>query len=506
MNQEKKIESNNIPENEQTSYRQIFKATSLFGGVQVINIIVSVIRSKFVAILLGPSGMGIVALLNSTTTTISSITNFGLRTSAVKDVSAAVGMNDQLYVAKVIKVLKKLVWLSGMLGMLVTIVLSPWLSEITFGNNLYTYSFIFVSVTLLLNQLSAGQMVVLQGLRRLKYLAKSSTIGLLIGLIFTIPIYYFWGVEGIVPVIIITSVTGLALSFYYSRKVNLKEVLVAKKEVVSIGSQMFKLGVALSLNGIIISFTSYLLRIYISNEGTIEDVGLYGAGFAIINTYFGMVFTAMATDYFPRLSEVSSDFSKSRSLINQQAEVAILILAPILAAFLLFVKWAIIILYSLKFTAINELMHWAAIGIFLKAASWSVAFIFVARGDTKLFFWNELVSNAYSLLFNIMGYKFAGLEGLGISFLCTYVIYMLQVYIITNIKYKFYFSRLFYKISIIQLIICTLCFVIVRSIEEPYSYVLGSILIAISIVYSYKELDKRVGIKEIILNLRKRKK
>ena len=52
---------------QQSSYRQIMKATSLFGGVQIFQIIISVIRSKFVAILLGPSGMGIVGLLASTT-------------------------------------------------------------------------------------------------------------------------------------------------------------------------------------------------------------------------------------------------------------------------------------------------------------------------------------------------------------------------------------------------------------------------------------------------------
>ena len=52
---------------QKSSYRQIVKATSLFGGVQFFQIIISVIRSKFVAILLGPAGMGIVGLLTATT-------------------------------------------------------------------------------------------------------------------------------------------------------------------------------------------------------------------------------------------------------------------------------------------------------------------------------------------------------------------------------------------------------------------------------------------------------
>ena len=60
---------------EQTSYRQIMKATSLFGGVQVFSIIITIIRTKFIAVLLGPLGMGIAGLLTTTTTFIGGLTN-----------------------------------------------------------------------------------------------------------------------------------------------------------------------------------------------------------------------------------------------------------------------------------------------------------------------------------------------------------------------------------------------------------------------------------------------
>ena len=71
----------------QSTYRQITKATTLFGGVQAFQIIITIVKSKLVAILLGPTGMGIVGLLTSTTGLITGLTNFGLGTSAVKDIS-----------------------------------------------------------------------------------------------------------------------------------------------------------------------------------------------------------------------------------------------------------------------------------------------------------------------------------------------------------------------------------------------------------------------------------
>jgi O-antigen/teichoic acid export membrane protein len=481
-------------EEKQASYRQIFKATSLFGGVQIFNIIISIIRSKFVAVLLGPIGMGIAGLLTSTTGFIAALTNFGLGTSAIKNVAAAASTGDEVRVSIIVTVLRRLVWVTGLLGMFLTAFLSPWLSELAFGNRDYALAFIWISFTLLFQQLSSGQMVIMQGLRKLKHLAKANMAGAVIGLMISVPVYYFWKLDGIVPVIILSSLISMMLSWYFAGKVRIKSVEITGRETISEGKDMLKMGLILSLSGLVTLGMSYILRIYIRNTGGIEQVGLYNAGFAIITTYVGMVFSAMSTDYYPRLSAVAHDNQKAEALVNQQAEVAILILAPILAIFLIFINWIVIIFYSQKFLDVNEMIHWAALGMYFKAASWSVGFIFLAKGASKIFFWNELFGDIYLLLFNIAGYKFAGLEGLGISFLAAYIIYFIQVFIVAKIKYYLSFSYLFYKISGIQLLIGLMCFGIMKTVESPWSYVFGVILISLSIWHSAKELDKRLGL------------
>ena len=40
------------------SYGHVLKYTGIFGGVQVLNILVGLVRTKAVALLLGPAGMG----------------------------------------------------------------------------------------------------------------------------------------------------------------------------------------------------------------------------------------------------------------------------------------------------------------------------------------------------------------------------------------------------------------------------------------------------------------
>jgi O-antigen/teichoic acid export membrane protein len=342
--------------NEQTSYRQIMKATSIFGGVQVFQIIIGIVRSKFIAILLGPLGMGISGLLTSTTGFVAALTNFGLSTSAVKDVSAAYSTGNEIRLATVAKVFRQWVWVTGLLGAVLTAALAPWLSEITFGNRDYTFAFIWISVTLLLNQISSGQGVLLRGMRQIRYMAQSGMIGSVIGLFTTIPLYYFYGIQGIVPGIIVTAITSLALTWYYAHKLDIKPIYVSKARTIAEGKGMLKMGFMISLSGLITIGAAYVVRIYISNTGGVDQVGLYSAGFAIINTYVGMVFTAMSTDYYPRLSAVSHSNEKSKEVINQQAEIAILILAPIILVFLVFINWVVIVLYSTKFTPINDMI------------------------------------------------------------------------------------------------------------------------------------------------------
>jgi len=489
---------------EKSSYKQIMKATSIFGGVQVFNIIITIIRSKVIAVYLGPAGMGIAGLLNSSTGLVKALTNFGLGTSAVRDIASAYESKDQIRIRTTVVVFRRLVWITGILGTVATIVLAPILSKFSFGNEDYTIAFMWLGVTLLLQQLASGQMVILQGTRKLKLLAKANLLGSIIGLLVSVPLYYYKGVEGIVPALIITAVVTFLVAWYFARKVKVESIAVTQSETISKGKGMLKLGFALSLTGLIAMGTSYFLRIYISNTGSLDDVGLYNAGFAIIGIYVGLVFSAMATDYFPRLSGVAHDNTQSTVLINQQAEMGVLILAPILVVFLIFINWVIILLYSQKFVPINGMIQWSALGMYFKVATWSIGFIFLAKGAFKLFFWSQLTIQLIQLGLNILAYKYFGLEGLGVSFLITYVYLLFQQYFLANYFYKFNYNLSFVRIFGIQLGLGVCCFIIIKFITLPWAYVAGIPFIFASFWFSFKELDKRLNLKELLVSFRDR--
>ena len=69
------------------TYSHVLKFTGLFGGVQGLNVLIGLVRNKFVAILLGPGGMGLVSLFNTTVQLISQATHLGISFSAVRHIS-----------------------------------------------------------------------------------------------------------------------------------------------------------------------------------------------------------------------------------------------------------------------------------------------------------------------------------------------------------------------------------------------------------------------------------
>lgn len=498
MSEEKK-DIQTIKGNKDTStYRSIFKATSLFGGVQIYQILIGILRSKFIAMILGPAGMGISGLYTSATAFIQNLSSMGLQSSAVRDVSEANASSDQHRINTTITTLRKLVWFTGLLGMIIVVFGSPVLSKSTFGNYEYIIPFMILSVTLLVDQLTVGQKVILQGTRRIKDLAKSSAIGSTLGLIITIPLYYFMGIDGIVPTLVIVSFVSLFLAWFYARKVPFNKVQMTFKETVHNGSVMLKMGIAMSVNGMLVTGAAYVLRIVIMHHGGTEAVGLFTAGYAILGTYVGMVFTAISTDYYPRLAAVNSDNEKSRDLINQEGEIGTLILAPCLIICIFFMPIIIRILYTEQFSDSSDYVFWASLGMMFKMASWVIAFIFIAKGAMKTFLTNEISVNVYGLLISIAGYYLGGLKGLGIAFTIKMALYAMQVFCVAHTKYRYRLSGGFLKIIVFQCIMVCMAIAAVLLTSGLTTWLIGFLIAIASSAYSIIGLNRRMNLLEVV--------
>ncbi len=474
--------------------KKSFKATTLFGGVQVFSILVSIVRSKIVALLIGPVGIGIVELYNSTITLIGSFTDFSLSTSAVRDVSVAYKSGDEGKFRHMISLFSRVVWVTGLLGFVVCLLGSPLWSKLTFGNYNYTLGFVLLSVVLLLNQLRNGKIVVLQSTACFKYIASSSVIGNVLGLVTTVPIYFYWGIDGIVAVLILGSFFPFLLTYYYTAKLKFKCKNVAWKDVAVEGGGMLRQGFLLSINFLLSTIIFYVLRIIINNRGGFAEVGLYSAGFAVVNTYVGLIMKSMYQEYYPRISALSNQPKEFNEAINNQIFLSLLLLGPMIVCFIAFSEQLLILLYSDKFVSATMFMALSMLGVVFQAPSWCMGYAFLAKGDNKAYLFYETIAKIQKLLTDIFFYYLCGLTGLGLSFVISYLYYAVQNTIVCRKRFDVIISNKIMALLFSYFIVGVIVLLSSKYLPIIPRVIVGVLLLSITSLYSYKKLDQAIDI------------
>src|SRR6478672_6250576 len=69
------------------SYGQILKSSALIGGSSAMNIVLGILRTKAMAVLLGPAGMGLMGLYGSIADLARTIAGMGINTSGVRQIA-----------------------------------------------------------------------------------------------------------------------------------------------------------------------------------------------------------------------------------------------------------------------------------------------------------------------------------------------------------------------------------------------------------------------------------
>lgn len=486
---------------DKTSYNHAFLATGIFGFIQVSQILITLIKGKFIALLLGASGIGINSLYFSALAIVIQISGLGLAFSAMRNISQAVESNDDLKLRVIVTVFKKWLLLSAIFGGLIVILFAPYISNLTFGDKSHTLSFRLLSLATICSTLNNGNNALLQGTMKIKYIAIASFLSSMFGLVTAVPLYYFFGVKGILPALIITPLMAMLTSNYFVNKLKIKPIQVSYNETYTKGKEMIMMGITMMFASLIGLTGFYGINAFIRHFGNIADVGLYQAGMSLTNASVGAIFTALASDYFPRLASVSDDRKKVTAMANQQAEIITLIAAPLLLFLILASPILVPLLLSHEFVYLIDFVKITAFGMLFKAASFPFGYISFAKGDKKTFFVMEGVLGSLMIFFgNISGYKIGGIMGMAISFVVIYIIYFVIVNIVIKKLYGFSLKREFLRIFIItiafissSIVVCYLTHGLIFSISI-------SILIIGLFIFTIKELNKRIELREIFNN------
>jgi PST family polysaccharide transporter len=473
---------------EKHSYGQILKSSALVGGSSVLKIAIGIVRTKAMAILLGPAGFGLFGLFGSISDLSQNIAGMGINSSGVRQIAEAVGSSDTKRIARTAAVLRRTSIVLGLLGAVFLAAFSKQVSRVTFGSTERTSAVALLSIAVFFTLISGGQGALIQGMRRIADLAKMNVLGAFFGLCTGIPLVYFFRQQGIVPSLIAVAATTILTSWWYSRKIKIQVPSVTLVEVKNEASALLKLGSAFMVSGMMTMGVAYAVRIIVLRRVGVDATGLYQSAWTLGGLYVGFILQAMGADFYPRLTASANNDEECNRLVNEQTLVGVLLAGPGVLATLTFAPLIIDLFYSARFGAAVSVLRWICLGVTLQVISWPMGFIIVAKGKQNLFVASELAWTAVAVTLSWLCVKKFGLDGAGIAFFGSYVFHAFLSYSIARVLSGFRCSYDNIRTGLLILALIALVFCGCYLLPLLWATSVGVIAVIVSSLYSVRTL------------------
>lgn len=463
-----------------SSYAQILQSTAWVGGSQVINIAIGIVRTKAMAVLLGPAGFGLTGLYGSVAGLTQSLAGLGINSSGVRQIAEAAGSGEQERIARTAAVLR---WVSlglGVLGALLLLTLANPISRVTFGTDQRAGGVALLSLVVFLNLVAAGQGALIQGMRRIADLAKMNVLGAALGTAAALPLIYWLGERGVVPSLITAAAVGLAASWWYSRGIQVGSTRLDTAIVREEGSALARLGVAFLVSNLLMMSSAYVIRVIVSREAGMEATGYYQAAWTVGGLYVGMILQSMGADFYPRLTAVAADHAECNRLVNEQAQVSMLLAGPGVIATLVFAPWALSLLYAAKFAAAVELLRWICLGIAMRVISWPMGFIIMAQGRQNVIILCEVAWTVVHLCLGVVLVSRYGVDGAGMAFFGSYLFHIALTYAVVRSVSGFRWVGESWKTLALYVPLLAIAYASSRLLAENANQAIGAAAVAVS--------------------------
>jgi O-antigen/teichoic acid export membrane protein len=411
--------------------RSLIKSMLIVGSARVVNILISIVRIKVLAVLLGPSGVGLLSVYNSLLDMVQKTAGLGMGSSGLREIAYSRG--DEATLSRVRRVLFAAHLIQGALAMIAVWLLRERIAIWLFGDTARTMEVGLIGIAILITLLFCTQTTLLQGLRKIGDLGRIAVFGDFFSTLVCLAAVWLQGENGLILFILVQPLAGVLIALHYTR--HLPKPTAARLslfETWDVWKPMAKLGAAFMLGGLATAATLLLVRGRISQELGLDAVGYFAAAWGITMIYLGFLLGAMRTDYYPRLIEVIHDKVAAVQLINDQTQLGLAIIGPGLLLLIGLAPWVITLLYSAQFDPAVTLLQWQTVGNVFKIASSALGLSIVAAGKAMTFFFVELSFNIvfFGMVFVLMPHF--GLEATAYAFIVGYLVHMIMVYLLAR--------------------------------------------------------------------------
>lgn len=401
-----------------------FLKTSLLSGLStVIKLLSGLVVNKVVAVYIGPAGIALIGQFQNFLSIITTFGNGALSSGVTKYVSEfhetdLKRRNDFISASFTIAFI-----FSVIIGVLVFIG-SSFLSEWILKTIEYSGVFKLLGITLILISFNIILLSIINGIKKIKLFIVINIFSSLLSLIVTSLLTIFFGIFGaLLSMIIVQSIVLLITFPLVKKKLDLQF-----KMNIHVEKEILKKLLAFSLMAIVsvlsVSISQIAIRNHLIEKFSLAEAGYWQSVWMISSMYLMVMTTAFSTYYLPRLSELQKTSEIKKEIFSGYK--IILPFTFITAVLIYFLRdFIIAIIFTPEFNEIRTLFAFQLIGDFLKMASWSLAFLMIAKAMTKTFIITEIV---FSVLFYVLTVVFTRqyeLPGVTYAYALNYFIYLL---------------------------------------------------------------------------------
>lgn len=408
--------------------KDLVKVFSLSGVSTVVKLITGLIRTKIVALLLGPGGIALISQMNNTIDLFSRISNGGITTGVTKYIAEFRSSKDEF--RNILSNSLKIILIFSTLTGFVLIVFSGYLARIILTDISYKSIFVIYGILIILFSLNRLLLAIINGNKDFTSFIKINIISNIVILIYSIGLIYYFGIYGA----LLSMVTSQSIIIGITVFVIFKKPWFKKKNF----KGNFNSGILKKLSGfsLLTVFTFFLgpiatitIRSYIIKDISIDAAG-YWSGVTRISGLVLMVVSQALTIYLiPRFSELTSKLKIRKEIINTYKLVIPLLLVSFTAIYFLR-DFIINILFSSEFKPMGELFLFQFIGDFFRIVSWIISIQLIAKAMIKLTIITEVSFNLIYLGLSIYCIKTFGLIGVVYAWSINYFLYLILMTIL----------------------------------------------------------------------------
>ena len=396
-------------------------ATLLLGGSSVAGIVAGIVRQKTVAVVLGPAGVGLLGQLSTLMALVATAAGLGAGQSGVRSVAIAQEDGPR----SLTRTASALIWSSHALGIVGgLLVLALPLGEVLGSEGAPFRPWLAVGVWAIIA--SVGHTALINGMGRLRLLAGVGTAGAVLSTVVVVVAIQAGAYAGIAASLVASPLVGFGLAAWWGRA-ELLPLIAGWRQWRGPLRALLSVGIAFMGSALLGGVMHFVTRLMVGQSLGTDAAGLYHASWSIAGLYLSFLLTALAGEYYPRISALSGNEAALSQAVRDQTQLSVCLVVPFVLFAVVASPLVIKVLYDSRFVPMLPMLRAQLTGDVLKTASWAIAFSLMATRHQLRYFVAEAAFTVIytSAIFFVV--PTTGLVAAGWAYAGCYLVYLVLV-------------------------------------------------------------------------------